>query len=282
MLDILHDYLVDATSPENVDSIERAHEAFDRIGLHHYENEFQEIIMISDERDEGDTLGSIIDLTKHLAGQILTQHSITVSDECTVTTRTEFINALMDLQQATDHITDILSICAQQNDPEELFAELVALVGTHEAEHYLVDLEIVSPMLITRIKELVDREILADDSVDQDRMNREERIMRFNHFMHFILDPDLAIMQIAHMGVDAGFPFEIYANLIGRDFEGMEPVVAAQNLIGMAFLSEDGFQNPTSIIKANIDQFVSDVDVITKIDIAVSDLLVRFQTYETA
>lgn len=154
MLDILRDYLVEATSPENVDAIEKAHEAFDRIGLQDYNPGFEQLLMINDESDQGDTLGGIIDLTKSLANGILKQHSITVSDEATVSILTEFIDAIVELQQASDHIPEILKICAQQHDPEELFSELVALVGTHEAEHYLVDLVYVSDALITRISEL--------------------------------------------------------------------------------------------------------------------------------
>jgi hypothetical protein len=282
MLDILRDYLVEATSPENVDAIEKAHEAFDRIGLQDYTPGFEQLLMINDESDEGDTLGGIVDLTKKLGDQILQQHSIRVLDECTIATRTEFIDALVELQQAGDHVPDILKICAQQHSPEELFSELVALVGTHEAEHYLVDLEYVSQALIDRIKDVVEHmEFSTTEEDDSEREFREERIAKFNKFMHFILDPELAISKIAHQGIDAGYPFVLYANLVGRDFEGMDPIVVAQNLIGMAFYSGDGFGQPMQTIKEHIDALVSDVDAITRIDIAVSDLLVRFAAYES-
>lgn len=281
MLDILRDYLVDATSPEIVDQIEKAHDAFDRIGLQDYAPGFEQLLMTNDDADESDTLGGIIDLTKRLANQILQQHSIMASDQASVTVLTEFIEALVELQQASDHIPEILKICAQQHDPEELFAELVALVGTNEAEHYLVELEHVSRALINRIAELARSQEFATVEEDEgEREFREERISKFNKFMHFILDPELAISRIAQMDIDAGYPFIVYANMVGREFEGLEPEVAAQNLIGMALLSGDGFQTPTVVIKANLENLVSDVDMITKIDIAVSDLLVRFQAYD--
>lgn len=282
MLDILRDYLVEATSPENVDAIEAACEAFDRIGLQDYTPGYEQLLMINDESDEGDTLGGIIDLTKQLADQILKQHSITVSDDCTLQTRTEFVQALYDLQQASDHVPDILKICAQKLDPEEVFAELVALVGTHEAEAYLIDLTYVSQSLINRVAEIArSMEFAGVEEDESERTFREERIVKFNRFMHFILDPELAISKLAHMGVDAGFPFVVYANLIGREFEELTPEVAAQNLLGMAFYSGDGFGSPTTTIKANIENLVSDVDAITKIDIAMTDLLVRFSAFES-
>lgn len=281
MLNILHDYLIEATSPENVDAIENAHLAFDRIGLQDYTPGFEQLLMVNDDADEGDTLAGIIDLTRSLSDGIFQQHSITLSDESSLATRTEFINALVDLQQATDHIPDILKICAQQHDPEELFAELVALVGTHEAEHYLVDLAYVSPALISRIAEVATaQEFATVDEDDDAREYREVRIAKFNRFMHFILDPELAFAKLVHQGIDAAYPFALYANMIGREFEELDPVVAAQNLLGMAFYSDDGFQSPLATIKSNIEQLISDVDIVTKVDIALSDLLVRFQALE--
>lgn len=282
MLDILRDYLVEATSPENVDAIEKAHEAFDRIGLQDYNPGFEQLLMINDEADQGDTLGGIIDLTKSLANGILKQHSITVSDEATVSVLTEFIDALVELQQASDHIPEILKICAQKHDPEELFSELVALVGSQEAEHYLVDLVYVSDALITRIDELARaQEFGTHNEEDSEREVREARITRFNRFMHFLLDPELAIAKIAHLGIDAGYPYVVYANMIGREFEELDALSAAQNMLGMAFYSGDGFGNPQGVIKTEMDNLVSDVNKITQIDIAVSDLLVRFQAYES-
>jgi hypothetical protein len=282
MLDILRDYLVEATSPENVDAIEKAHEAFDRIGLQDYNPGFEQLLMINDESDQGDTLGGIIDLTKSLANGILKQHSITVSDEATVSILTEFIDALVELQQASDHIPEILKICAQKHDPEELFSELVALVGSQEAEHYLVDLVYVSDALITRIEELAHaQEFGTHNEEDSEREFRETRITRFNRFMHFLMDPELAISKIAHMGIDAGYPYVVYANMIGREFEELDAESAAQNMLGMAFYSGDGFGNPQGVIKTEMDNLVSDVNKITQIDIAVSDLLVRFQAYES-
>jgi hypothetical protein len=282
MLDILRDYLVEATSPENVDAIEKAHEAFDRIGLQDYNPGFEQLLMINDESDQGDTLGGIIDLTKSLANGILKQHSITVSDEATVSILTEFIDALVELQQASDHIPEILKICAQKHDPEELFSELVALVGSQEAEHYLVDLVYVSDALISRIEELArSQEFGTHNEEDSEREFREARITRFNRFMHFLMDPELAISKIAHMGIDAGYPYVVYANMIGREFEELDATSAAQNMLGMAFYSGDGFGNPQDVIKTEMDNLVSDVNKITQIDIAVSDLIVRFQAYES-
>jgi hypothetical protein len=282
MLDILRDYLVEATSPENVDLIEKAHEAFDRIGLQDYTPGFEQLLMINDESDEGDTLGGIMDLTRSLGDRILQQHAIRVLEECTIASRTEFIDALVDLQNASDHVPDILRIIGQEHSPEECFSELVALVGSNEAEHYLVDLEYVSQALIERIKETVEHmEFATTEEADQEREFREERITKFNNFMHFLLDPELAIADLVHKGIDAGYPFVLYTNLIGREFEGMDPVLAAQNLLAMAFYSGDGYGQPIQIIKQHLEELVSDVDVLTKIDIALNDNLVRFAAYET-
>jgi hypothetical protein len=283
MLDILRDYLVEATSPENVDLIEKAHEAFDRIGLQDYTPGYEQLLMINDESDEGDTLGGIMDTTRKLQDSILSQHSIRVLEDTTIATRTEFIDALVDLQQASDHIPDILRICSQQNDPEELFSELVALVGTHEAEHYMVDLEYVSQSLIDKVKSVAEAmEYGTTEEVEGEREFRDERITKFNAYMHFLLDPELAIAKLAHKGLDAGYPFVLYANLIGREFEGMDPLLAAQNLLGMAFYSGDGYGQPIQIIKQHLEELISDVDVMTKIDIALNDNLVRFAAYESA
>jgi hypothetical protein len=55
----------------------------------------------------------------------------------------------------------------------------------------------------------------------------------------------------------------------------MEAKYIANELVGMCMISSDASDNPRAAIAAHLEQYVSDMDKITKIDLAVGDLLLK-------
>ena len=76
---------------------------------------------------------------------------------------------------------------------------------------------------------------------------------------------------------NVGYDFNVYLTIIGRDLEDMSVITAAHELIGCALISADGNGNPIGIISKNIDNYISDMDKITKINIEITNIILKLQ-----
>lgn len=232
--------------------------------------------MVDDETDPGNTVTSVVNLTRTLLQDVLHQHGITLQPHVSLRTHTAVIKGVLDLQDY-EGIDDILKTAQRPGDPVERFCELLALVSPHPVEFYLPDIEFVSQMLLQRVIENAEQEQLR--AIDEeDRVFRAGLIARFRNFVNFCKrhGNPTPIQQLVHDGVDAGYPFELYIGLIGRDFEEMPIEDAIETLLGMAMLSSDGHHDPEAVIAARLETLVSDADIVMKISVGVRNKLLEF------
>lgn len=276
MLDILQSYLNDAATPEMAGSIILAHNAIERMGLDHYEKDFEEILMVDAAVDGNETLQGIFELTKKMLRDILLQHEIKLTDEADLDMLTLFTNGVLDITNFEDVIAVHDTACFE-GSPEETYAELMMLVSDKTADELLYEIESVSLSLITRIKELS----LPDPAPKMSDEERDAKVLHLSTFQHFIGlagTQDLNVVRmLTHDGMDVGYPFAVYVGVIGRELEGMKPERAARELVGMAILSHDGLSSPRAVIKEHIDHYVSSIDTITQIDVEIGKLLLGLQ-----
>lgn len=270
MIDILNDYLNGAASAEIKELIEDAHNTFDRIGLPNYEDGFVEILMLEDTVDIQDTLFNIINLTKTLQKQILKEHEIELVDEASITIYTLFINGLLDIQEYADKATMYKAISIDGNS-KELLAEALSLVTHKNADELLSEIESVGDSLIGLIKDNLEEP--DDINNSNDYLLKQDYITNFRVFCIYINRDDLDIIRLISDGLDVGFPFTVYANMISDTLESKNIDIVAAELVGIAIISSDGHENPISIIKSHIEQYISDIDRITRILISVNELL---------
>lgn len=275
MQDVLRDYIVDSATPELAQALIEAHTVFDRIDQPEYEGGFEEILMMDDLTDENGTLTAIVNLTTSLQHQILSEHAVSLSDTADMEMATVFITGILDVE-TYDNKTQLLQTASLDGFPEEVFAEVMALVSKHNAEELLPYIEVVSPTVITAIKDLATEETPLADT-EEERQAKLDALLSFNHFLHAYGNKRLAIAKLLMQGLDVGYPFSVYIGMVGRDLESMKPEQAAQELVGMALISSDGRTNPLNVIKQNIDHYIADVDMITKINVIVSNYIMGMQ-----
>lgn len=274
MLDILQQYLNDCASPEDAAALGAAQDIFDRFGLQTQDMGYEQIIILADDSDPGETLQSIVNLTSELQDSLLHQHGVRVYDQTPISVQTDILSALLQIPELEDK-HDVISIAQQPYGAVEVLAELVQHVTQHTAEDLMTHLEFVSNQLIQSVANLASQNQIREDD-EMERLNRNARIDRFGRFMDFCKLTESPIQQLIKQGVDAGFPFEMYVNLIGRDFEQMPVEEAAANLLGMALLSEDGYANPGAIIAEKLELLIADPEKLTKVSMAVREMLLRF------
>ncbi len=276
MLNILRSYLNDAATPELRDAVIAAHASIDRIGFQNYEKDFEEVLMMDADSVNDNTLTNIVDMTKDIQRQILAQHEVTLTDTADIDTITLFINGILDIANYEDQkvLHDTASF---EGSAEETFAELMALVTDRSADELLYETESIGRSLIVRIKEM-SVSVVESTISDEERAQQEEHIAIFKRFLALADTKCLSVeLMLTEGGLNVGYPFAVYVNILGRELEAMSPGKAARELLGMALISSDGMNSPRAVIKEHIDHCISNIDTITKIDVEIGNLLLGLQ-----
>ncbi|WP_144106617.1 hypothetical protein [Paraburkholderia sp. BCC1886] len=279
MIDILRDYLGGAASPECVQMIGDAHEAIDSFGVEDYAFRFEEILMTNEDVDQGQTVQQIYDTTRALQVELLNGLGVMPSDDARVDHLTVLLNGLF----AIEHYQDpqaVIQQCSLEMHAAETLAEVLTLTTHLTAEELLVDMHHVDPMTIEKIREVSHQRLADDEPVDLTQVHAKH-IEAYRNFKTIVGGLDLMMDHFLHEGVDVGYPFALYANLVGYQFEAMPVANIAANLVSMAILSSDGLDSPRSVIQPELDHLINDLDLVTKVDVAVGDLLLKLENQRT-
>jgi hypothetical protein len=287
MLDILDAHLSDAATAEVKDAIERAHQVFERIELPDWERRYEELLALDDTQDASMTVQAVVLLTRALQDEILAQHMVKLSADADMDTCTHFIEALMLLPEYEDRATIQRTLLLEVSS-EEIMAELCALVTPIAVDNWMVVIEEVSNTTIVALRELA-KEIVSTQGSGmtngQMRSQRIDALVRLASFSTNLLPgaaptagtSSFKVVQLINSGLDIGYPFKVYADRIGHDFEALKPLEAANELLAMCLVSEDGFDDPITMIKSTLESFISSPDAATKVLVHVTDLVVKMQ-----
>lgn len=273
MLDVLSGYLDEAATPELKQTLEQAHELFERIGLLDFETGFHELLATDDAVDQGGTLEAIVDLTKQLQRKILAEHGIVLTDQATVEMHNTVIEGVMDIGNYGD-AEAIVRICAVEVSANETFAELLALVCPLAADEILIHIEEISNTLIATIQQHV---ATAATPTSDASAEHDEYVARLIRFCDYISSRELLIVEAVTMGMSLGLPFESYVEKFDRDLETMSVDAASRELVAAALISSDGHETPQAVINEHLEHLISNPDTVTKVAIKVSDLLLGLQ-----
>ena len=280
MLPELRDYIVATATSEMSDVLEDAHGSLERIGLEGYDEQFNILLNINDEVDASTTLSSIVELTKGFQLNVVAEHGIGVQPDILVEELTMLINALKDIQDY-ESPTDILDCIQDGVVPEEQLAQMLELVSPYFAERYLEMFETVSEFSIKRIAQYfneAERNGVAMEAEPPTEVN--DAAHRLRNFVAFLEGKELTTMELVTNGLRVGYPLSVYLKTYGEDIDAMEPKRAAEELVAICLISSDANDQPREAVKEIIDEFVSSLDKITRIDAAIKDISLRFFRYE--
>lgn len=279
MIDILRDYLAQASSPEFMQAIDEAHAVLDDFGVEDYPDIFVQILMMDDVVDRGQTVQDVYDATRDLQVGLLKALGITVSDDARVTQLTVLLRGLKAIESFHDPHA-ILQHCELQSHPEELLAEVLGLTTGTPAEELLVDLHGVDQPIIQRIVEVAIT-MVEDQAPEGERPHKTQYVQAWKRFRAFTDSPPVLLERFFADGLDVGYPFTLYVNMIGPELETLPPDVIAANLVAMALISSDGHGNPRGMISAHIDTLLHDLELTTKVTVAANDLLLKCEIRST-
>lgn len=272
MLDILDDYLSGATSPEVVESVRQAHMLFDAYGMDTYEQGFEEILMTADNLDSHAGVDLTVQLTRSLQYKVLREHGITLNPDLFISRLNLYLDAILRTQNFGNPAA-LFSVLSLEHDPVEIAAEMFALVMGLGPEELLPDIEQVDPALLTLIVTRLDEHHVAD--TPEVVAQKNGRIKAYNNFVQLLEIRQLKVAYLLENGIDVAHPVLVYLNLLGKDFDEMEPKAIAQELVAMCLISSDAHDNPREVINTKLEWFVSDLDKITAVSLIVNDILLK-------
>jgi hypothetical protein len=290
MLDILQSTLNDINSPEYVEMIREAHASLDLFINDDYQGDFVQLLMLDDAVDQGETSNNVYETTRNYQLQVLKQIGIEADPETRVENLTRLLNGIHDVER-NDDPAKILERAALELHPPELLAEILACCTATPPEEWLVDLHDVAQGTIVKIVELASQANAIRVGAEEIEDTRTPYVKAFKDFKTSLRFKDGKMLgntpvvmfmdRYFNEGMDVGYPFVLYMNLAGEAFGTLEDMECAANLIGAALVSSDGHENPRPVIEAHLDHYIQDLDKITRVQIAVSDMLLRYQAYLT-
>jgi len=287
MLDILKEYLGNTMSPEALFNIEEAHQALDDIGLEDFEREFEEILLVAGDKDPVSVVAMVDGLTQELLENVLAEHGLRIDQETPTPIRTDFVRALLLIPEYEnkDEVNDLI---ASSSNPEEAFAEIVALMTGKMPEDYMEFIETVSRALITKIKEISVEVQVIDQDEAQKQIKVNERAAKVSRFIESIGVSEIFSYNFIKGGIPVGLPYGVYLNLAKKDFDAIEASdmgredkvkAIALNMVFLAMISAES-DRAIQMVKSTFVEVLDDPAIITKVDVAATEYLVRFSTYE--
>lgn len=277
MLDILSQHLAQTSTPEFYASIQAAFKTFERLQLENYETGYEELLMTDDDdtvKGTAETNDSILGLTIGLLQRVLSDHGVQLTAEATVSQANDTVNAVLDLQTYSD-LGTLQATAGLDGEPNEVFAELMALVTPYQPQEVMVWLEDVNYFLLKRIRELAQREPTPEDTADQNERVAMHRQKLTKAIEVQALDRKLDVLDAIREGLALGLPFLIYLQRFGYQLQFYSAARAAQELLAMALAARDAHANPTGMVHEHIERYINNMDTLTSIDVEITNRLLK-------
>lgn len=277
MLDILNSYLGTSCTPELHAVLKHSDETIKKLSNFDFDAYFFELIMTDDTRDEGETLIAVEQGYRNFMHQLLQSHGVSMEPD----THIEMLSKLLEgisILPTYGNVDELHSIVHAGYSTIESFATLMNVVTSIGIDEIMIHCREVSAALIKKVGEITkEKEEVAIS--EEELLVRQKHIRLLKEFSGFVQREELSMMDMVKEGMPVGYPFKVYADYLGRRMEQMTPDRIAHELYAMALCSVDGINNPRQVIGANINNYVSDLTVITKVDIIVNDLMVKLNSH---
>jgi hypothetical protein len=214
----------------------------------------------------------------HLLQCLVTQLRISGVSVEEHTTLKDVFDLAVGIAQISTHedVASIIATTGSDDGPIDKLAEILQLVTSQPADHWIISLESVSPQLIQRISEL---SVLTVNDEYEQMETTAEYLQKLRIYAEYVrtIERDLLMFELVETNV-LGSDFETYINSgkIHDLFEGNEMDKLALELYGMALMSNDAKNDPPAAIRAVIEKYLSDATRIVKLNVEVGKVNVAF------
>lgn len=278
--DELRNYLVQSSSIETVDQIDKAVGVFDSFNVEDYMNLYDAAMGEHLDGSDEEMVDAILEVTTSLLKTLLDRFQVALSDDATLSDLIDVMAGLYKIETYEHPEGFFITLENTEVGKEEMFCELLALVNSDSVEKYLVVVTKVSQALMDRIKEVcTEANVNVDDSGDEIsiRIKSYQKVQAaFNN------EPSSFDYCLNHIGT-VGMAFASYMKpyLIDHREYFAEPVaehafiMAAKDFLRMSALSLEGFAKTTDLLKTHAAEFFPALSSTTKFNQVVINLLTK-------
>jgi hypothetical protein len=282
MNELLKQYLENTASPEFLEMIMRAHSLMDVFELPDYSMPFDELVMVADTIDLTTLNESVANLTRQGLVYILREHSVIPLDSASIPMLCDMLDAIKGVE-TTEANEELLQELSQAESSEDAFCALIQVVTGRDGVAYISHLESVHASLIAKVIELATAQL--NPVQDNANVDGKPYVTKVRAFAQFI---NLVILRLTSDGTPVGMPFSQYlpamqamVGNIEEDNLSKSLVAIAQELLGCAYASCDGSENPRTVIRPILEDLSLSINDMTTVDIEVERLLLEFNRQQT-
>lgn len=241
-------------------------------------DEIRFIELISNEANmhKEDLVDQFVALVDDMISEIIKAHHFTLVDSLPLYEKTEFVSALVALQDS-NMLEEVERLISSDLPHDEMISEMLSLYSHLSAERFLSFIVDYDKNFVDYIKVMV-----ADKSEDLSKPSNIDKklIDKFRMFKKFINGSCLGFKLI-----ESNFPpnleFEQYFtfvkdNLVIKDIDLDKYII---DLYSVIMLCKDGLENPVSVFRENSTLLTDEINIISKLDVGIIQISTNFATY---
>lgn len=275
----LENFITQVRKDNTIDLIQDAVKVFEKYNLATYLDNYAAVLFDNDLKTDEENVKSIIAQTDLLLNYLLEQQGIFTNEEIPLYQLIELCNAVFDITDYEDK-SQLFRLIETYDSPSELLAELVALVSNLKPELVLSFNLTVSENLPHTLKATLSEPVDTEGLVDSQTLAEiKKRYLAFKNMIGKAIYSDNYLSEATSIGL----PFSVYLSLYQQDStklseEFIDPIpnLIALDLVGMALLSNDGYNNPLMTIKGQINSLYAEIEKTTKLIISVSNIVQQY------
>lgn len=279
MNDLVPGYIEDNYTQELAYELLRTLQVFDYFNYTAIYEKLNNLIMDSYNADKAQTNDLILLNIKEGQDFIFNAHSIKVSEQATITERTELLIALALLMRLEDYEPIITALYSDASDMEILCSIITDISVFDEVQFYSI-VDDFDPELLNTLKKYAEGKTVKEDVSDLGR----ERISIIDNLKVFkeLYGEALGTMMLS-TGTFVGAKFHVYYPFI-KDIVIVKdsPEESAKNMLSALLISSNGNNAPIITYKKNVDRFTDNLELIRKMEPIIVKMIGEMENYKRA
>lgn len=266
-----------AASIEVVQTFDTAIVVFEKYGLDDYMDMFEAVSFDDPNANDTQVLDQLQTNLMAVLRNLLVMQGLHPAEHTLPSQVVEFADAMYMVADYEDRDT-VFGLLNAEMPTQELAGEILALLTPYSADEAMGLLEQVDESFTASLKGRLTRE--AEEPSEEELQSCERQIKAYLAYKQVVGGEALYSDRFFQHSGAIGLEFKDYLKLYQSDKEGedlasADPRSIAKDLVGMAFLSSDGVDSPLIVVRKYLSELFADINVTTKIDVAVSKLTVE-------
>lgn len=254
-------YIKDTFNEEKTDILVRCFEVFEQYNLEDYDNQFIDLLMEVDYKDQYQAQLEFETLVKNNLLNLCYIQGVNLTDDTELSLICEITHCLLNIQHYEDKKA-ILDVIGTDFATEEKLCELFQLISPLNVERLLPAFEQVNPGIFVKL-----REVCAEDiNLEHENPDKEEILNRLKILKQYLAKDDCIGFKLIKRSASIGLRFEHYFLYIKMKIDDMEIIDVAKELLVLFTMSSDTFRNVIEEFSKRSNNIFTDLDKISKVN----------------